>query len=73
MANPNINPKKYYVLRNDEMGWVTTCPVFTDKRKADGAAACKCRKHTVVEAKGIPPCHPVKAHRGCLECPRYQE
>ena len=63
----------YYALRNDEMGWVTTCPIYTDKGKAEGAAACKCRFHSVVEVRDITPCHPYKAHQGCLECPRYEK
>ena len=62
----------YYQLHNDEMGWITDCPTFENKREAEYAAADKCRFHSVVEITEdeLIPCKPLTLYAKCLKCPR---
>ena len=64
---------KYYVLRNDELGYVCHCPTYEKKDDAEHEAAFKCRQHSVVtidESKLNEPCSPKSLTPGCMMCAR---
>jgi hypothetical protein len=61
----------YYVLRNDELGYVLDCPTFTDRKEAEHEAAGKCRCHSVVETNKADICRPMKPIDECRRCPRW--
>lgn len=67
------NQKTVYVLRNDELGYISDCPVFTTKEEASKEAAFKCREHSVFETHldKFEPCHPKKADGSCKACAIY--
>lgn len=65
---------KGYILHNDEQGWLTECPVFVDKEKAELEAADKCRHYSVIELDYIAdcePCHPLEKYSKCEVCCRF--
>lgn len=62
---------KYYALRNDELGYITQCPLFKSKEEAEYEAMGKCRAHSVVEVSELKPCKPVAPCKRCLQCPRF--
>ncbi len=65
---------KGYILQNDEQGWMTECPVYVDKEKAELDAADKCRHYSVIELDYIidcEPCHPLEKYSKCEVCCRF--
>lgn len=60
----------FYVLRNEELGYIANCPTFEFREDAEEAAADKCRRHSVIEVEDIKPCVPTNLHSGCLRCGR---
>lgn len=65
--------KTVYVLRNEELGYISNCPVFTTREEASKEAAFKCRLHSVEEADlgKFEPCHPKRANGTCEACAIY--
>lgn len=65
--------KTVYVLRNEELGFIDDCPVFTTRAQAHAEAVGKCRFHSVEEAdiSKFEPCHPKRANSRCEACAIY--
>ena len=61
----------YYVIQNDELGYILDCPTFTDRKEAESECAGKCRRHSVVETDRADVCRPMKPIEQCKKCPRW--
>lgn len=61
----------YYVIQNDELGYLLDCPTFMDRKEAENECAGKCRRHSVIETNKADICRPMKPIEQCKKCARW--